>query len=246
MEIFNIKLEFNPDVFRQEVDCCIAEKHKGYVCVVDGNVLSMAYRDLDYRNVVKNAMVNTCDSSYVARMAGDIYGQKFISLTGPMIFREYIKKPYRQLLLGNTEETYQTIVNKLKEDGGDPDKLRYLPVPFAKVEDFDYASIGESVKKINPEIIWVSLGAPKQERFMSRLLPFIESGVMFGIGAAFNYYSGKIKEPKIEIGGQRLIWLQRIFEEPKKQIRRCWNFLTVIPKLRREELERKKNSELPK
>ena len=246
MEIFNIKLEFNHDTFRHEVDSCIAEKGKGYVCVVDGNVLSMTYKDPEYRKVVKNALVNTCDSSYVAKMAGDIYGEKYVSLNGPMLFREYIKKTHKQLLLGNTEETYQTIVNKLKEDGGNPDNLKYLPVPFAKVEDFDYAGIAEQVKVIDPDIIWVSLGAPKQERFMSRLLPFIERGVMFGIGAAFNYYSGKIKETKTEIAGIRLIWLQRIFEEPKKQIRRCWNFLMVIPKMKREEMQRKKQKEIEK
>jgi N-acetylglucosaminyldiphosphoundecaprenol N-acetyl-beta-D-mannosaminyltransferase len=66
---------------------------------------------------------------------------------------------------------------------------------------------------------------------------------MFGIGAAFNYYSGQIKETKTEICGVRLIWLQRIFEEPKKQIRRCWNFLMVIPKMKREEKQRKKQKE---
>ena len=246
MEIFNIKLEFNHDAFRNAVDCCIAEKGKGYVCVVDGNVLSMTYKDEEYRKVVKNALVNTCDSSYIAKMAGDIYGEKYVSLNGPMLFREYIKKPYKQLLLGNTEETYQAIVNKLKEDGGNPENLKYLPVPFAKVEEFDYAGIAEQVNAINPDIIWVSLGAPKQERFMSRLLPFIDRGVLFGIGAAFNYYSGKIKETKTEIAGIRLIWLQRIFEEPKKQIRRCWNFLMVIPKMKREEMQRKKQKGIEK
>ena len=78
---------------------------------------------------------------------------------------------------------------------------------------------------------------------MYRLLPYLDSGVMFGIGAAFNYYAGYIKETKIEIGNQRFIWLQRIFEEPKKQIRRCWNFLMVIPKMRREEKKRKRQKE---
>ncbi len=246
MDIFNIKLEFNQTAFRNAIEKCVSRKGKGYVCVVDGNVLSMTYKDPDYRKVVKNALVNTCDSSYIAKMAGDIYNEKFVSLNGPMLFREYIMKPYKQLLLGNTEETYQAIVNKLKEDGGNPDNLKYLPVPFAKVDEFDYAGIANQVKEINPDIIWVSLGAPKQERFMSRLLPFIDRGVMFGIGAAFNYYSGKIKETKTEIAGIRLIWLQRIFEEPKKQLRRCWNFLMVIPKLMKEEKQRKKQREAGK
>ena len=243
MDIFNIKIEFDHDAFRQAVESCIAEKGKGYVCVIDGNVLTMTHKNAEYQNVVENALVNTCDSSYIAKMASDIYGKRFISLNGPTIFKEYIKKPFKQLLLGNTEETYRTIVNKLAENGGDPNNLKYLPVPFAQIEDFDYAKIGADINEIKPDIIWVSLGAPKQERFMYRLLPYLDSGVMFGIGAAFNYYAGLIKETKFEIGSQRFIWLQRIFEEPKKQIRRCWNFLLVIPRIRKEEIRRKSNLE---
>lgn len=235
MDIFNIKLEFNHDAFRSTIEKCVSGKGKGYVCVVDGNVLSATYKDTEYQMVVKDALVNTCDSSYIAKMASDIYGQKFEALNGPRVFEHYIKQPYKQLLLGNTEETFYKIVEKIKKDGGNPDNLKYLPVPFAKVEDFDYAGIAEQINKIKPELIWVSLGAPKQERFMGRMMSYLEQGVMFGIGAAFNYYIGAISEPKIQIGSLRFIWLQRIFEEPKKQIRRCWHFLTVIPKVKREE-----------
>ena len=238
MEIFSIKLEFNHDIFRKIIEDCVAKDGKGYVCVVDGNVLSVTCKDPKYQAVVKNALVNTCDSSYIAKMASNIYGQKFEALNGPTVFNEYIKKPYIQLLLGNTEETYKKIVSKLITDGGNPDYLKYLPVPFAKVEEFDYAEIAEQVNTIHPDLIWVSLGAPKQERFMSMLLPYLNRGVMFGIGAAFNYYADIIKEPKLQLGSQRFIWLQRIFEEPKKQIRRCWNFLMVIPKVRREEIRK--------
>ncbi len=40
-----------------------------------------------------------------------------------------------------------------------------------------------------PDIIWVSLGAPKQEKFMNLLLPYLNKGVMFGFGAIFNVYA---------------------------------------------------------
>jgi len=246
MDIFNIRLEFDHNAFRKTIEDCVAERGKGYVCVVDGNVLSVTCKDSNYQAVVKNALVNTCDSSYIAKMASDIYGQKFEALNGPRVFEHYIKLPYKQMLLGNTEETYQKIVEKMRDDGGNSDNLKYLPVPFAKVEEFDYAGIAAQINVIKPDLVWVSLGAPKQERFMSMLLPYLEQGVMFGIGAAFNYYVGAISEPKMQIGGVRLIWLQRIFEEPKKQIIRCWHFLTVIPKVKREERQRKKSKEIAK
>lgn len=243
MDIFNITLEFDHDVFRQKIYDGIAAKKAGYVCVVDGNVLSQAQKVPSYGEIIRNAYVNTCDSAYIAVMANDIYGTNYTSLNGPMLFNEFIEKPYKQLLLGNTQETYNKICYKLKERTGDDSMLHYLGLPFATVEDFDYTGIAKFVNVLQPDIIWVSLGAPKQEKFMSRLLPHINQGIMFGIGAAFNYYSGDQAYTKAEIGPYRLLWLQRIFQEPKKQIRRCWNFLTVIPSLKRQEKKKFKDSQ---
>ena len=235
MDIFNIKLEFDHNAFRHAVDKCIADKGKGYVCVVDGNVLSQAQFDESYNRVINGCLVNTCDSSFVAIMANHVYKTKYTSFNGPMIFEEFIEKPYKQLLLGNTEENFNAIAAELRKRTGDNSRLHYIPLPFCDVNEFDYKGIAEKVNELKPDIIWVSLGAPKQEIFMSKLEPYINSGVMFGIGAAFNYYSGMLDKTESSIGGLRLIWLQRIFQEPKKQIRRCWHFVKVIPGLVRNE-----------
>lgn len=243
MNVFNIHLEFDHDKFRNTVDKAIAEKKAGYVCVVDGNVLSQTHMKPWYREIVRGAFVNTCDGGYIAKMFNDIYGTNYKAFNGPDLFAEYVEKPYRQLLLGNTEETYHLIRAKMKKVGKDEKNLWYMPLPFLSAEEFDYDDIAKAVNKIQPDIIWVSLGAPKQEIFMSKLLPLLKKGVMFGIGAAFNYYAGILKEPKARIGAVRFIWLIRLFEEPKKQWRRCWNFLRMIPVLRREELKRKHSNE---
>ena len=115
-----------------------------------------------------------------------------------------------------------------------------MPVPFATVDQFDYKGIAEELKAVDPDIVWVSLGAPKQEQFMERLLPYIDRGLLFGIGAAFNFYVGDIRQPKFHIGAFRFIWLDRIFREPKKQLSRIWGALTVYPKLYRKEKKRAK------
>lgn len=243
MNIFNIHLEFNHENFRNMIEKYINKKNKGYVCVVDGNVLSQTYLNPNFRDVVKNAFINTCDSGYIATMANDIYGTKYTSFNGPMIFEEYIEKPYRQLLLGNTENTYDLIKNRLEKNGKDSLNLLYMPLPFVRVDEFDYPNIAKEINEIEPDIIWVSLGAPKQELFMNRILPYINSGVMFGIGAAFNYYAGILNKPNIEIGSFRFIWLARLFEEPKKQFLRCWSFIKVISQLKREERKRKELNE---
>jgi len=73
--------------------------------VVDGNVLTMAQKNLQYREVLKSSIVNTCDGSSIAMLAGFILRQKFRALNGPDLFADYIEKGYKQLLLGSTEET---------------------------------------------------------------------------------------------------------------------------------------------
>ena len=243
MNIFNIHLEFDHDKFRYEINKAIAENRAGYVCVVDGNVLSQTHMKLWYRDVVRGAFVNTCDGGFIAKMCNDIYGTHYTAFNGLDVFAEYIEKPYKQMLVGNTEETYNLINAKMKEHGKSDSTLLYQPLPFVPVKEFDYEEIAQTVNRLEPDIIWVSLGAPKQEIFMSKLLPLLNKGVMFGIGAAFNYYVGILNEPKARIGAVRFIWLVRLFEEPKKQWRRCWNFLKVIPVLKREERKRKKENE---
>lgn len=234
MNIFNIHIEFDSKVFCNTVEKYIAEKKKAYVCVVDANVITIAQKDEDYRKIVMGANINTCDGSSIAKMVNKIYGTHYHAFNGPELFEYYIERPYKHLLVGNTAAKVEQIKNKVKEKGLDLN-LQHLDVPFVPVDQFDYKGIAEQINAIKPDIIWVSLGAPKQERFISNIFPYIESGVLFGIGAAFNFYTGDLHNNKKEIGGLRFIWLERIFKEPKKQLNRVGKFMLAVPKMYREE-----------
>lgn len=236
MDIFNIRIEFDHKIFRQKIETCAKHKEKGYVCVVDANVLTMAHDNLTYREIVKNSYVNTCDGSSLATMANRIYGTNFRAFNGPDVFAEYVKRgDIKQLLLGNTEEKFNQIRDKLASEGKSSSHLVYMPLPFAAIDEFDYAGIAEKINEIKPDFIWVSLGAPKQENFMVRILPYLKQGLLFGIGAAFNFYVGDIAQPKFHIGSFRFIWLDRIFREPKKQLKRIRQIIIKYPLIYREE-----------
>lgn len=97
-----------------------------------------------------------------------------------------------------------------------------MDVPFVAVEEFDYPAIA------------------KQEKIIHNIFPYIQQGVLFGIGAAFNFYTGDLNNNKKEIGGLRFIWLERIFKEPKKQLKRVGSFLCVLPMMYWEERKRAK------
>jgi N-acetylglucosaminyldiphosphoundecaprenol N-acetyl-beta-D-mannosaminyltransferase len=228
---FQIKLEFNQETIHKTIHHAVSENQKGYVCVVDGNVLAIAQKNQVYRTIINNSLVNTCDGSSIAWLAEKIYKKDFRALTGPEIFTKYIESPYKQILLGSTDNVVEKIKAKLKSKGIEDDHIQHIPVPFLSVDSFNYSEIAEEINKLNPDIIWVSLGAPKQEIFMSKILPFIDKGVMFGIGAAFNFYIGEINSPKAHIGTLKFIWISRLLKEPKKQLKRIIPYIKLLPKL---------------
>lgn len=239
---FNVNLEFDHEKIHDQIESLIMNKSKGYICVVDSNVLTMSQKDLQYRDILNSSILNTCDGSSIALMAGAIYKKKYRALNGPEIFTNYVEKEYNQLLLGSTIEISDKIKGTLESKGIRSTHLQAMPLPFLDVNDFDYTSIARQINQINPDIIWVSLGAPKQEKFMHKLLPYLDSGVMFGIGAAFNFYTGDLGLPKISISGLKFIWLNRLYNEPKKLVKRLANYLIILPKLYFEEAKKHKIS----
>ena len=109
--------------------------------------------------------------------------------------------------------------------------MKFQTLPFKSVEDFDYKSIADDINNDNPDIIWVSLGAPKQEYFMFNLLPCLNRGIMFGFGATFNFNAGKISKEKRATDWMRslmLEWLYRAFERPEKNVPRYWSSLRLF------------------
>lgn len=237
---FNIYIEFNHTTFYSIIEESIRVERPGYVCIIDGNVLTISQTNPIYLNVLNEAIVNTCDGSSIAMMAGIIHKQKYRALNGPEIFNNYIEKNYKQLLLGGTVSISNRIKAQLKQKGIDSDNILILPLPFLKIDDFDFERIAYEINLIKPDIIWVSLGAPKQEIFMNRILPFLDKGVMFGIGAAFNFYVGDLKMTTFQLGGLKFIWLNRLINEPKKLTKRIIPYLLTIPFLFLNELKRKK------
>ena len=237
---FNIFLEFNHKVFYSFIEDAIKDRNKGYVCVVDANVLTMAQNNLQYQHVLNNALINTCDGSSIATLASWAHHQEYRALNGPEIFEYYIEKDYKHLLLGSTQKITDHIKEVLISKNLNHINLQAISLPFMPVESFDYQSIANKINTIAPDIIWVSLGAPKQEIFMNKLEPLLNHGVLFGIGAAFNFYIGNLNVLRFKIGSLRFIWLNRLFNEPRKIVKRLLPYILALPELYWDEKKRKR------
>jgi N-acetylglucosaminyldiphosphoundecaprenol N-acetyl-beta-D-mannosaminyltransferase len=240
---FGLYLEFDKNKVDKRIDDAIDQNIKGYVCVVDGNVLATAYKRNEYKSIINAGLVNICDGSSIALMVSAIHKTNYEAYTGPDIFSKYVKRNYKQYFLGNTEENLVSLQKRLGKLGCNKENYKFMPLPFGSVEDFDYELIAGEIRLFSADIVWISLGAPKQEVFISKLITLLDKGVLFGIGAAFNFYVGdeKIKRaPKI-MREFHLEWFYRLCQEPNKQFMKLFNYLSVIMKLILTELREKRN-----
>lgn len=240
---FGINFMFNRLDIHKLINKQILEKQTSYVCVVDGNVVAHSFKNPEYNKVLNNSLLNLCDGSSIALIAGLIHNRKLEVYTGPEIFSKYLKENYRQCLIGNTQENLAKIKNKMSSLDFNLDLFKFIPLPYKAVEDFDYISISKEVNVFKPDIIWVSLGAPKQEYFISKLSPLLVQGVLFAIGAVFNFFLEEKKKENPIIERYNLIWLSRVLKEPKRIGSRAFGYLFLLPKLIMHEIINKKKQD---
>lgn len=232
MRIFDFDIEFDHNELRRKIESSSNRNTKGYICVVDGPSLARSYKNAAFLNLLQQSYANTCDGGSVAFMANSITKQNLKAFTGPEIFAEYIANPrFRQVLLGNTEEKYKLVKEKVSQIVDNTDYMCHVPLPFASIDEFDYEGIARMIDSIDADIIWVSLGAPKQEFFMQRLLPHLNHGIMLGVGAAFSFYLNELKDYKFRLGEIRMNWILRLLTEPKKQFRRVGSMMLCYPSI---------------
>ena len=242
---FNINYEFDQHKVDQIIFEYISIKKAGYVCSLDGNNFAVANSNTDHLDVVNGAIVNNCDSSWIPIIINKIYGTNYKNYCGTDLFIKYVRMcKFRQFFLGSSPEILERLKSNLSKIDSKISGMQFETLPFRKVDEFDYVGIAKMINIDKPDIIWVSLGAPKQEKFMNLLLPYLDSGIMFGFGAIFNVFAempGLKRAPEFMVK-MKLEWLFRLTQEPKKQFIRARFFLSTLPKLIKEEFKSKKNS----
>lgn len=241
---FDIGYEFDQQTVLDTIDQLVDEDRKGYICVADGVTLSMSQNYKLLREVLDRSSLTVCDSGWVPLFLKWIYGISRKQYSGTELFGDVIaKKKYSMYFLGTSNAILKPLREKLSERDARIADMSFVSLPFRPVESFDYEGIAARINEEMPDVIWVSLGMPKQEIFMYNLLPYLNEGVMIGVGAAFKFASGMPgngRAPKWMVKC-KLEWLYRIMKEPKKQIGRCWLIIRTVPGLLVKEYKTKKN-----
>jgi N-acetylglucosaminyldiphosphoundecaprenol N-acetyl-beta-D-mannosaminyltransferase len=91
----------------------------------------------------------------------------------------------------------------------------YTP-PFRPLNEEEESNLRSQVAACRPDIFWVGLSTPKQEKFMAQYLDTLDTKLMIGVGAAFDIHTGRITDAPqwMKIGG--LQWLHRLIQEPRR------------------------------
>lgn len=242
-EFFNIRYEFDRVEARRLIEERLRQPGSDYVCVADGVILERANTDPDYNRAVNGGMFCICDSSFVPLYLNKIYGEgRYGQYCGSEIFRDFVSmRRYRMIFLGTRQPVLDSLQRNLAKINPEVMGMCFKELPFRNVEEFDYPGIARMIEEDGADIVWIALGAPKQEMFMSRLKPYLGHGVMIAVGAVFKFYSdlAEARAPRWMVR-HHLEFVFRIYQEPKKQLKRCWRILMVLPRLLRQERRRAK------
>lgn len=222
----------------KEYICSNLEALKGqYICVSNVHTTVMAHDDEVYRNVQNSAALRLPDGRPLSVAEAKRGFKEAKRVTGPdlmgELFAESADNRLRHFFYGSTEDTLKQLELKLKEKYPDIIIAGMYSPPFGTVsaEDDD-----EHIKMINdarPDIVWVGLGAPKQERWMYYHMNRINA-LMIGVGAGFDYYAGNIKRAPLWMQKCSLEWLYRLMQDPKRLAKRYMStnlrFIALISK----------------
>lgn len=242
-QYFNLNYEFDKQEVFAAIDRQLKSGKADYISVADGVILNIANRQPEYMKVINSGMFAICDSSYVPLYLKWIYGIKREQYCGSQIFMDIVKmKKYRMFFMGTSNDILMGLKNTISKIDNRIEDMTFYELPFCTVDGFDYKAIADMVNRDGADIIWVALGAPKQEIFMSKLKPYLKRGVMIAVGAVFKFYSGgvDVKRAPEWMVKAHLEFVYRIFSEPKKQLGRCAWIVRTLPGLLIGEWRRKR------
>ncbi len=120
---------------------------------------------------------------------------------------------------GASEETIALLKERLASDYPGMQVVGLYSPPFRPLTPEEDAEMIAKINASGADVIWIGLGAPKQENWMAAHAGKF-SGVMLGVGAGFNFHAGNIKRAPKWIQKLSLEWLYRLFQDPKRLFKR--------------------------
>jgi N-acetylglucosaminyldiphosphoundecaprenol N-acetyl-beta-D-mannosaminyltransferase len=202
----------------------LREQRKGYVCVTGVHGVMEAQDDPSFRSILNAAFLNTTDGMPLVWLGRKAVGNLVDRVYGPdlmlELFRATQDTAFRHLLYGGAPGVAEALQSRLEARFPGTNICGSYCPPFRPLNAAEEAEFTALVRERKPDIIWVGLSTPKQERFMAEYLPRLDTTLMFGVGAAFDFHAGRLKQAPRWVQRSGFEWLYRMLREPQRLARR--------------------------
>lgn len=195
----------------------IEELRGKYICVSNVHTTIMAYENEEYRNVQNSAAAALPDGKPLSSYSRKHGFPEAERVTGPDLMGEMFagNNGLRHYFYGGSPETIEVLEQKLRDKYPQLQIAGMVSPPYRELSEAEDAADIEAMNEAKADIIWVGLGAPKQENWMYHHKGKV-NGVMIGVGAGFDYHADMIKRAPMWMQKASLEWLYRLLQDPKR------------------------------
>jgi N-acetylglucosaminyldiphosphoundecaprenol N-acetyl-beta-D-mannosaminyltransferase len=208
------------------IDAAIAVRHRGYICVAATHTVMASQDDPELRACVLAADFTVPDGQPLVwalnllgnRLSSRVYGPELMwracaraATTGA---RFYVHGGR------NEPEALAGLARRLRLAHPGLRIVGGSTQHFGEQTDAELDAIAADINRTRPDVVWVGLGVPRQEKWMQRMRPRLEAPVLIGVGAAFDFHAGLISQAPDWMQSAGLEWLYRLRQEPRRLWRR--------------------------
>ncbi|MGB7437274.1 MAG: WecB/TagA/CpsF family glycosyltransferase [Candidatus Acidiferrum sp.] len=214
----------NPDVIAQMEKWIARRERTRYICVANVHVIMEARHDPSFREVLQSADLCIPDGMplvWIGRSRGHALRKP---VCGPDLLIDFCRKTeeagYAHFFLGGRPGVANKLANKLQCRFPSMRVVGICSPPFRKLTQQEDYEIVERINRAAPDVLWVGLGCPKQERWMREHRDNLRVPVVVGVGQAFDIHSGETARAPLWMRERGLEWLFRLCQEPRRLWRR--------------------------
>ena len=206
------------------IDGWIAHRQQHYVCITGVHGIIESQRDEGLRRIHNEAGLVTPDGMPLVWL-GRLHGHAHVErVYGPdlmlAVCEQSLSKGYRHFFYGGGEGVPTLLTTNLRRRFPSLQVVGGYSPPFRPLSGAEDEQIVDAINEAAPDIVWIGLSTPKQERWMAEHLGRLAAPVLIGVGAAFDFHSGLKKQAPRWMQRSGLEWLFRLATEPRRLWRR--------------------------
>jgi N-acetylglucosaminyldiphosphoundecaprenol N-acetyl-beta-D-mannosaminyltransferase len=198
----------------------LERREKGYICVTGVHGVTEAQGDPGFRSILNRAFLNTTDGMPLVWLGRHYVGSFVDRVYGPDLMLEVFGAPALQerthFFYGGAPGVAEALRERLEKRFPGTRVVGTYGPPFRPLNTGEEADLAAQVAALKPDLFWVGLSTPKQEKFMAEYLPRLDTTLMIGVGAAFDFHSGRVVQAPRWMQRSGLEWLFRLASEPRR------------------------------